>query len=52
MLFSDEKSSNLRNTYGVMDMEKENLDGTGWFTDIGLLVCLRPCQEIKQFVYI
>ena len=32
MFFSDEKSSNLRNTYGVMDMEKENLDGTGWFT--------------------
>merc|ERR1712150_151236 len=28
----DEKSSNLRNTYGLMDMEKENLGGTGWFT--------------------
>ena len=32
ILFSDEKSSNLRNTYGLMDMEKENLGGTGWFT--------------------
>ena len=22
----------MRNTYGVMDMEKENLEGTGWIT--------------------
>ena len=29
---SDEKSSHLRKTYGIMDMEKENLEGTGWFT--------------------
>lgn len=29
---SDAKSLNLRKTYGLMDMEKQNLEGTGWFT--------------------
>ena len=31
-MVSGAKSLNLRETYGLMDMEKHNLEVTGWFT--------------------